>query len=112
MLVFFFHDTAPTAIYTLSLLGALPIYSSRSTVDFARLADTLHSMGASAEQVEAARDANTAMTVLEIATKASLPLANRIAAGAREAALATLSGGTEIEVLVYDRRGDQVGYAG
>jgi hypothetical protein len=39
-------------------------------------------------------------------------LANRIAAGAREAALAALSGGTEIEVLIYDRRGDQVGYAG
>ena len=92
--------------------GHMDLHSSRSTVDFARLAETLRAMGASAEQVEATRYANTAMAVLEIATTANLPLANRIAAGAREAALATLSGGTEIEVLVYDRRGDQVGYAG
>ena len=92
--------------------GHMDLHSSRSSVDFARLADTLRAMGASDEQAIATRDANTAMAVLEIATVANLPLANRIAAGAREAALATLSGGTEIEVLIFDRRGDQVGYAG
>ena len=92
--------------------GHMDLHSSRSSVDFARLADTLQAMGANREQVTATRDANTAMAVLEIAAAANLPLANRIAAGTREAALAALSGGTEIEVLIYDRRGDQVGYAG
>ena len=91
--------------------GHMDLHSSRSSVDFARLALTLQSMGANREEVKAALNANTAMAVLEIASAANLPLANRIATGARETALATLSGGTEIEVLIYDRRGDQVGYA-
>ncbi len=92
--------------------GHMDLHSSRSSVDFVRLADTLKLMGATREQIKATLNANTAMEVLDIAAAANLPLANRIATGAREAALATLSGGTEIEVLIYDRQGDQVGYAG
>lgn len=92
--------------------GRMDLHSSRSSVDFARLSETLRSAGADEPQTAAARRANTAMEVLKIASDAGLPLADRIAAGAREAALATLSGGTEVEVIIYDRQGVRVGYAG
>ncbi len=91
--------------------GHMDLHSARSSVDFNRLANILHTSGATAEETEAARRANTAMAVLDIATDAGLPLANHIAAGARETARAVLSGGTDIDVVVYDRQGTKIGHA-
>ena len=51
------------------------------------------------------------MSVLNLAGEVGLPLADYIAAGARETALAILSGGTDIEVVVYDRHGLKIGHA-
>ena len=41
-----------------------------------------------------------------------LPLARRVAEGARETALAALAGGTAVDVRVFDRRGRLIGEAG
>jgi len=92
--------------------GNMDLHSSRSRVDFTDLADRLADLGADAATGEKARRANTAMEVLETAQAVSLPLGDRIAAGAREVALAALSGGTELEVMVFDRQGGRVGHAG
>ena len=91
--------------------GHMDLHSARSSVDFRRLAKTLQTAGADKERTESARQANTAMAVLEIATSVNLPLADHIAAGARETARAVLSGGTEIEVVIYDRQGVKIGDA-
>jgi len=91
--------------------GHLDLHSSRSSVDFARLAETVGELGANEDLTARMRDANTAMQVLEMATHEGLAIGDRIAAGAREAALATLSGGTHVEVRVFDRQGGQIGHA-
>ena len=92
--------------------GNMDLHSSRSSVDFGALAEVLIGLGASDLVVARARDANTAMEVLGLARAADLPLADRIAAGAREAALAVLSGDVDLEVMVFDRQGGKVGHAG
>ncbi|MDD9878678.1 MAG: cobalt-precorrin-5B (C(1))-methyltransferase [Magnetovibrio sp.] len=92
--------------------GHMDLHSSRSSVDFGRLAETLEAVGGGADALSRARAANTAMEVLEIAAAEGLPIADRVAAGAREVAMAALSGGTELEVMVFDRRGQRVGHAG
>ena len=50
--------------------------------------------------------------VLEIATDNDLPIADVIAGRARQTALATLSGGIAVDVLVVDREGAVIGEAG
>ncbi len=92
--------------------GHLDLHSSRSQVDIAGLADALTTMGASAPIVERARDAHMAGEVLEIATANGLPIADVIAGRARQTALATLSGGIAVDVLVVDRQGAVIGEAG
>ena len=92
--------------------GHMDLHSARSSVNFNQLAETLKVAGASAESIKAARQANTALAVLDIATNANLPLADHIAARARETVRAVLSGGTEVEVFVYDRQGTWIGHAG
>lgn len=91
--------------------GHLDLHSSRSSVDMDALAATLADLGAPADVVERAKSANTAMEVLELAAGESLAVADRIAAEARAVALATLSGGTQVEVCVFDRNGNLVGHA-
>lgn len=92
-------------------MGHLDLHSGRSQVDFDWLAGSLEALGAAPVAVEAARQANTANQVLQQAVEAGLPLADRIAAGARATALGVLDGQTEIEVLVFDRTGTLVGRA-
>ena len=91
--------------------GNMDLHSGRSSINFIRLAETLKTAGGNCEEIEAARRANTAMAVLEIASRSRLPLADLIAAGARETARAILSGGTEIEVIIFNRKGCKVGHA-
>jgi len=92
--------------------GALDLHSSRSTINFNSLAQKLAALGASSEIVQRTKSANTAMEVLELAKGARLPLANTVAVRAREVALAVLSGGTDIEVIVINRDSQRVGLAG
>ena len=92
--------------------GHMDLHSSRSAINFDRLAKTFQIAGANERSREEARQANTAMAVLDIASDSGLPLGDYIAAGARETARAILSGGTDIEVFVYDRSGKKIGHAG
>ncbi|MFQ5763533.1 MAG: cobalt-precorrin-5B (C(1))-methyltransferase [Rhodospirillales bacterium] len=92
--------------------GALDLHSSKSRVDMGTLADMLASFGADEAEEAAAKAANTAAEVLERAEMLGLPLGDLIARRAREVALATLAGDTDIEVAVFDRSGRRVGHAG
>ncbi len=92
--------------------GHLFLHSSKSRVDMERLAAMLAAAGAPVEAVEEARGANTAAQVLAIADTHGLPLADAVAAGAREVALGAVSASTRIEVMVFDRHGRLVGRAG
>jgi cobalt-precorrin-5B (C1)-methyltransferase len=92
--------------------GAMDLHSSRSRVDMDVLADMLASLGADTSTVIKAQAANTAGEVLEMAEKQGLALGDLIARQAREAAMATLSGDTDVDVMVFDRKGKQVGHAG
>jgi len=87
--------------------GHIDLHSSRSQVDFGILAAWLEELGLDGESVEAARRANTAAEVLDLAGAA--PIADLVARRAREAALAMLAGGVELDLLVVDRAGRIVG---
>ena len=89
--------------------GELDLHSSRSAVDFDRLADLLARLGAPRNIVAEARTARTAQRVLELANERAPHLAHFVARQAREVALATLAGGTDVQVWVYDRAGRRVG---
>ncbi|MDH3473489.1 MAG: cobalt-precorrin-5B (C(1))-methyltransferase [Rhodospirillales bacterium] len=89
--------------------GHLDLHSGRSQVNLDWLADRLGELGASGDTVEAARGANTANQILTLAEDAKLPLADAVAAWARETALGVLAGKTEVEVLVFDRQGRLAG---
>lgn len=92
--------------------GAMDLHSSRSRVDMEALAGMLASLGADADTVAQAQTANTAGEVLEMAEKQGLALGDLIARQAREAAMATLSGDTNVVVMVFDRNGERVGESG
>jgi len=82
--------------------GATDLHSKRSQVDFKRLAETAHRIGADAERVNSA---NTALEALDIAGPA---LAEAIAHDARATVRKMLRGAPEgmgIEVIVTDRSG-------
>jgi len=95
--------------------GAMDLHSSRSAVDFNHLAEILVELSGDPGLGHAARRANTAAEVLELAAQQTPPLAaplsTRIARQAREVALATLAGGTEVHVWVYDRTGQRIAHA-
>jgi cobalt-precorrin-5B (C1)-methyltransferase len=91
--------------------GHLDLHSGRSQVDAGRLAKTLRELGATDDLVDAALGAGTALETLQMARAAGLPLADRVAALARETALGVLAGATAVEVLVVDRDGEIVGRA-
>jgi cobalt-precorrin-5B (C1)-methyltransferase len=96
--------------------GQMDLHSGRSQVDFDLLAETLAGLGAAPALVAEARTANTAKQVLDLASAAGLPLADAVAARAREAALGLLAnesgeGETAVEVMVFDRAGNLAGRA-
>ena len=92
--------------------GHLDLHSARSAIDIASLGDMLAALGAEKAALRRAAASVTALGVLEAAGPLAPALAGRIAAGARETALATLSGGTAVDVLVTDRDGKVIGHAG
>jgi len=91
--------------------GAMDLHSSRSSIDFIRLSELLAHVNADDDAIQAVRHANTAMRVLELAGDNAGALANLIARQAREVALATLAGGTEVQVWVFDRNANRIGEA-
>lgn len=91
--------------------GAGNLHSGASSLDFDTLADWLAELGADADLIEAARTANTGAQVLAMAQDAELALGDLVARRARESALATLAGGTAVEVLAVDRQGRLAGHA-
>lgn len=91
--------------------GHLDLHSGRSQVDFDWLAEQLAGLGAPDSVVASARSANTANQVLGFAENIGVPLADAMAAGAQKTALDLLDGATKVEVIVFDRSGNRVGYA-
>ena len=90
--------------------GAMDLHSSKSRVHMGALADMLSSLGADSTTVEAVKDAATAGEALEAAGARGFPLGDTIARQAREVALATLAGDTEVEVMIFDREGKRIGH--
>jgi cobalt-precorrin-5B (C1)-methyltransferase len=91
--------------------GELDLHSSRSRFDpkvLGRLARGIGTPEPVAAAIEACRSAGEALV---IATNAGVAqaLVEAVAAGARATALATLAGGTSVEVLVFDRAGALIG---
>ena len=91
--------------------GFTDLHSGRSQLDNTILAAELAGLGAPAAVVEAARHANTANETLEAARGAGLPLADRIAQRARDAARALVDDRVAVEVAIFDRQGTLVGRA-
>jgi cobalt-precorrin-5B (C1)-methyltransferase len=90
-------------------IGHLDLHSGRSQVDMTQLSRWLAALGGGDDLVARARQANSANHVLTMAKHARLALAELVAQRARQTALGVLRGDTEVEVLVFDRRGDLVG---
>ena len=92
--------------------GAMDLHSSKSRLDLGLLAQWLADLGADTGARSAAEAANTAQEVLDQSLVLGIPLGDAIARRAREVALATLAGGTEVEIMVFDRDGNRAGHAG
>lgn len=90
--------------------GLLDLHSRSGTVDFAWLAERLAEAGAEPSVVKEARQANTALEVLETAKSLGLPLADVVAQHAwRTAAKALRGADIALEIMVFDRKGELVG---
>lgn len=90
--------------------GMLDLHSRAGAVDRDWLAERLAEAGAEARDVEAARNANTALEVLEIANRLELPLGDIVAQHAwRTAAKALRGAEIALEIVVFDRQGRLVG---
>src|SRR3954469_7622526 len=85
--------------------GHLDLHSSRSRVDPAGLSALLEEAGGAPETVAIARAHDSAGEILALAGPLGPVLAEAVARRAREVALATLSGGTMVEVAIVDRAG-------
>jgi cobalt-precorrin-5B (C1)-methyltransferase len=92
--------------------GHLDLHSSESSVDAAALAQMLAALDCPPTIVDAARQAPSAGAVLALAGNRREVLAVRVAEAARSVALATLAGGTAVDVAIFDREGKLLGHAG
>ncbi len=85
--------------------GHLDLHSSRSQVDFDKLAETIALSGGDENLQYQTRTANTAKQVLELCQAANVNIADTIARQACESARATLDGANAIEIVITDRDG-------
>ena len=92
--------------------GFLDLHSGRSSVDFDRLAALCQELGGSSAIIEAARGANTAAQVLELARGEKLALADAVAEQARATAQDVAGRQVAAEVVIFDRKGRLIGRAG
>jgi cobalt-precorrin-5B (C1)-methyltransferase len=91
--------------------GHLDLHSGRSQVDFDWLTGIVEEIGADADVTARIHESGSAGAALAIAELAGIPIGDAIASHACATALGVIVGGTEIEVLVYDRAGRLVGSA-
>lgn len=93
--------------------GHLDLHSDRSRIDIGALVRLLGDLGAPDAIVAAASGAGGAGEVLVAATPDFAPaLVTRVADAARAVALATLAGGVEVDVAIFNRSGALEGQAG
>ena len=91
--------------------GRLDLHSKRGVVDLAQIAGWLRELGADAAAAAAAK-ANTAQEVLELAEQARIPLADHVAALARQHALDVLAGASasiDADAVIVARDGHVAG---
>jgi cobalt-precorrin-5B (C1)-methyltransferase len=91
--------------------GHLDLHSSRSRLDQVELAGWSAAHGASPPLASAIAGANTAGQILDLARDAGFPLADLVAARAREVGREVAGAGIAVEVLVVDRQGNVAGRA-
>ena len=90
--------------------GAMDLHSKRSQVDKDWLAARLGDLGADPALVIQAQAANTALEILELATAASLPIADSVASECTKVCRDVLRDAPiSLDVLVFDRKGGLVG---
>ena len=89
--------------------GNLDLHSSRSELKIENLALMVSECGGDEKVQKFAGKANTALEILSLCKKAKVPIADYVAKRAKEVILATLAGGTDVQVLVFDRKGKLVG---
>lgn len=92
--------------------GHLDLHSSRSSVDLEALGALFAALGAPKKALAAAKGAHTAAEILALARSHQVPLADKVARNARSVALATLAGGIDVDVVIFDRKGELIGHAG
>jgi len=91
--------------------GHMDIHSKRSQVDIQALAHLAQGLTDDEDILSSIRNAETAGQVLLIAVAAGLPIGDAVAAKAQSVCRDQLVGGADVEVLIYDRAGHQVGAA-
>lgn len=89
--------------------GHLDLHSSRSQLDMNLLSGMAVEAGADQALADAIKSAHTGLEALTLSQTTGFPIANRVAIGAREVAMAALAGGTDVRVVVFDRQGNLVG---
>ncbi len=90
--------------------GLLDLHSRAGAIDFDWLARRLVESGGDAETVAAARAANTALEIHQMAEAIGLPLAAVVAEHAWRTAAQVLAGAaTELEIAIFDRQGRLAG---
>ncbi|MCB8820794.1 cobalt-precorrin-5B (C(1))-methyltransferase [Microvirga rosea] len=92
--------------------GLLDLHSRSGAVDLGWLSERLSEAGAGSAFVEAARNANTALEVLETAQSIGLRLGDVVAQHAWKTAAKALHGSDiALEIVVFDRNGSLIGRA-
>jgi cobalt-precorrin-5B (C1)-methyltransferase len=90
--------------------GLLDLHSRAGAIDFDWLAQCLAEAGGDARIVSAARAANTALEIYQIAEAIRLPLAAVVAEHAWRTAAQVLAGAAiELEIAIFDRQGRLAG---
>ena len=92
--------------------GHMDLHSKRSQVDPASLARLGEQAGANPETVRAFAAAKSAGAILKRAEQDHVAIGDQVAAAAREACLKIAEGAFDVEILIYDRLGQEVGHAG
>jgi cobalt-precorrin-5B (C1)-methyltransferase len=92
--------------------GHLDLHSPASSIDAEMLASALSDLGAAPGLVAQARGLDSGGAIQALAEEAGLPLADLIARRARSVALATLAGGSAVDVAIFDRAGRLMAHAG
>ena len=91
--------------------GHMDLHSKRSQVDIGALAKMVAELTEDAAVLASISDAETAGQVLLISEENGLPLGDAVAAKAQDICREQVKGAAEVEVLIYDRQGSQVGAA-